>query len=343
MTSRTTPQQLATDPAALVRFASLEWQQLSHYERLELVRGVAELGHPTNVQVFGGLLDRMEDPVFQAQILSALDLSALGGVIPDFLERLLASPDNRVRANAVEALGQARDERLRVVVRPLLADPDNRVRANACVHLWRYPEERGQVQSVLEQMSATDDPWVRTSAIFACARLKDPAFDPLLVRALEDSYEPAVLQSLRALAERGTPGLAPHLQRLLADQTRGTALHQAAAEAALALPVLEPAIMGDLLRAIGAIGDRELQDRYLRDLARYDAPALPEKLLEMLERLKSDQYHLCQRLLELMGKVGRPEHRARLAKLATGSLALYADIVEQTVRNIGRRRSWWGA
>jgi HEAT repeat protein len=343
MTPRITPQQLATDPAALIRFANLEWQELSHYERLELVRGVAELGPPANVQVLGGLLEHLEDPVFQAQILSALDLSGLGGSVPAFFERMLASPDNRVRANAIEALGQARDERLRCLVKPLLSDPDNRVRANACVHLWRYPEERSRVQSALEEMALMDDPWSRTSAIFACARLKDPAFDPLLYRSLEDSYEPAVLQALRALTQRGAPGVGPYLKNLLADQTRGTSLQQAAAEAALALPVLDPALLGDLLRAVGSIGERELQDRCLRELGRCKAPELPDRLLELLERLQSDQYHLCQRLLELMGKLGKPEHRARLTRLSKGPLGLYADIIEQAIRSIGRRRSWWGS
>lgn len=342
MTIKTSAQQLASDLSGVPGYLRGEWEGLSHYEKIEVIRQAGGLPAPQNVLLLGELFQHLESPVFQAQILSTVVLPGSEGQAPEFLEAALRSTNSRIRANAIEALSGLAGERLRASVEPLLADEDNRVRANACIYLWAYEDTRGAVKSALEEMAGSSDPWTRASAVFAAGKLLDPALDPILEAALDDDYEPGVVAAVRGLVHRKYPHLVRRVAAFLADPRRGTALWHAAAEALEKLSGAGPDVEDALLQALGSTGDRELQDKLLAVLARQESPTVAGKVLDYVERLDAGEYHLCQRLLDVIGRQGLPEHRARLEAMAAGKLALYADLVAKAVKEISRRhRRWW--
>ncbi|MBI3890959.1 MAG: HEAT repeat domain-containing protein [Candidatus Wallbacteria bacterium] len=297
MTVKTTAQQLASDLSGVAGFLREEWEVLSHYERIELIRQAGALPAPDNLKLLAELFERLDSPVFQAQILSAVVISGTGAVVPGFLEAALRNGNSRIRANAVEALAGLQGERLRAAVIPLLNDEDNRVRANACVYLWVYEDVRPQAKSTLETMAVSNDPWTRASAVYAAGQLADVTLEPILVAALDDQYEPAVIAAVRALLIRGYPHLVRRVAGFLADARPSTALWHACADALAKLDGRGPDVEDGLLHALANTGDRELQ---------------------------------------------LPEHRERLGALASGKLALYADLLDRAVKEISRRQKrWW--
>jgi class 3 adenylate cyclase len=110
------------------------------------------------------------------KVLSAL-LSAIGRLAgPARIERMivafkpfLASSDERIIANAVEALGFARDARCTDLVLPLLASLNNRVKANAAMAL--FAAGRIEVIDTLKPMLMHSEALMRASAAFAIGEL----------------------------------------------------------------------------------------------------------------------------------------------------------------------------
>jgi class 3 adenylate cyclase len=85
------------------------------------------------------------------------------------LGRFLESPDERIVANVVEALGQVRTPNATDLVLPLLASRNNRVKANAAMAL--FAAGRVEVLGTLKPMLMHSDPLMRASAAFAIGEL----------------------------------------------------------------------------------------------------------------------------------------------------------------------------
>lgn len=86
------------------------------------------------------------------------------------LYKLLSDKNDRVRANAVEAIGQSMDRKtvLRYLDR-LLEDENNRARANAAMAVWLMGERRGF--KVLFEMSLSEDLYVSSSGLYGMGEI----------------------------------------------------------------------------------------------------------------------------------------------------------------------------
>jgi class 3 adenylate cyclase len=85
------------------------------------------------------------------------------------LAPFLESPDERIVANTIEALGQARSPRCMDQVLPHLSSRNNRVKANAAMAL--FAGGRAEVVGTLKPMLMHSDPLMRSSAAFALGEL----------------------------------------------------------------------------------------------------------------------------------------------------------------------------
>ena len=113
------------------------------------------------------------------------------------IERFLHHVDERVRANAVEALGKLGRPLPEDQLETLMADPSNRVRAN--VVLLRWETERDEMKElVLKELEATDVKRQRC-ALFLLGKLRpfEEAADLLCKRLVDSSIH------IRRLACRG--------------------------------------------------------------------------------------------------------------------------------------------
>ena len=129
---------------------------------------------------------------------------------------------------------------------------------------------------------------------------------------------------------------------MLASDDVSTALWMAAADALKELTAEFSAEHAEsLLHALMNTGDKELQERLMQLLSERSDRDSADRILSSLEERDVD-FHVCRRLLEVVGKTGTKAHRSRLDSLARGRLAMYGDVIEQAKKEISRRHGrWW--
>jgi class 3 adenylate cyclase len=143
--------------------------------RLQAVLSVAKLGDPRDDAAFDALIGRFgKEP--SDKVLSAL-ITAVGKLTTEaraersiaVLKPFLDSPNERIVANAVEALGQPRSARCTDLILPKLGSRHNRVKANAAMALFAA----GHIEVIdsLKPMLMHSDPLMRSSAAFAIGEL----------------------------------------------------------------------------------------------------------------------------------------------------------------------------
>ena len=104
------------------------------------------------------------------------------------IETLLSDENERVRANAAEALWDWEEPHLTQVFSRLLTDPNHRVVGNAIIGLYL----RGDLRSTdaIQRLNSHPDPLFRAAGIWAMGRSKDPRYRPQLARMLAESSGP---------------------------------------------------------------------------------------------------------------------------------------------------------
>jgi HEAT repeat protein len=144
--------------------------------RLEAVTALQDKAAPEAISVLLGHLPREEDPfVLSALILALARLGAVEAVTA--LLPYVEHTNDRVRANAVEALGTLAEQLRRRLI-PLLEDPSNRVSANAIIACHRLAGV--DVRPALRRLLTSEAAAPRRSGVYAILNLGDPELDQLL-------------------------------------------------------------------------------------------------------------------------------------------------------------------
>ena len=112
---------------------------------------------------------------------------------------MLAEPDSRVRANAVEGLWETRSSLAAALFREAALDPDHRVAANALIGLHCCGETEGVITDVLGNMLRSQNPLARSAAAFASGYIMDVNSTSALEGLLRDRDASVRGQALRAL------------------------------------------------------------------------------------------------------------------------------------------------
>jgi HEAT repeat protein len=163
-----------------------------------LIRALTKVLENQYVKYAGRLVDLLltkEDDLkvvsYVLRILGELKCREYIAQIAPFLK----ASDDRVRANAVEALGRI-GRNLDILV-PFLKDPNNRVRANAMVAL--KDGDYVDVIPAVYDMIAHEDPIFRRSSIYAIKQLKDERALDALEHLAQDADETVKSQAIEAL------------------------------------------------------------------------------------------------------------------------------------------------
>jgi hypothetical protein len=118
---------------------------------------------------------------------------------PEWVRKMLADPDARFRANAVEGLWETRTAAASAVFREAALDPNPRVMANALVGQHFTGQTDVDVAEALRNMAQKREPTARASAAFAMGRLQDASHIPVLECLLKDGDQSVRSQALHAL------------------------------------------------------------------------------------------------------------------------------------------------
>jgi hypothetical protein len=117
----------------------------------------------------------------------------------EWVRKMLADPDVRVRANAVEGLWETKIASAGAVFREATLDPDHRVRINALLGLHYMGDTGVDVRAALEKIAGAPNPGARAAAAFAMGRIKDAIYVPVLESLLKDGEQQVRRQALQAL------------------------------------------------------------------------------------------------------------------------------------------------
>jgi len=124
-------------------------------------------------------LGQESDPMVVGKIYILLGRLYDARAVPCLLEGL-ANPDNRCRANAVEAIGMLGDPESLNYLIPFLEDPHNRVRGNAILALRAADgvDIRPPIMSLVEH----PEEFYQRTAVYVLAELQRPEYFPILQR-----------------------------------------------------------------------------------------------------------------------------------------------------------------
>lgn len=154
------------------------------------------------------------DPRIQAAILTALGLIHRRESV-EVIAQGLRSPDGRVRANAVEALGgyDLREPEAARYFQPLLRDENNRAAANAILAL--YPYDRDLSVASLQRMLKSKEALQRSSAAYIIGELQDPLLVQGLITMINTEQDRDVLNSsLRSIERIRNPEMKAGIAKL---------------------------------------------------------------------------------------------------------------------------------
>jgi hypothetical protein len=193
---------------------------------------VAEL--PPNRHILLTLAKLLRNPDPNIRSKAAL-LYARASNNPEWVRKMLADPDARVRANAVEGLWETRTEAAGAVFKEAALDPDHRVAANALVGLHLNGQTGVDVMGALHGMTRKPEPMARASAAFAMGRTNDASYAPMLECLLKDGDQSVRGQALQALIR-----IRRHGAEECAEQASSVATEEVTAPAELVPPEVAP-------------------------------------------------------------------------------------------------------
>lgn len=164
------------------------------------------------------LLAVLEAPKVEETYLSSVVSEFLRKGLPEDLprlERLLAHPNARVRANAVEVFAAKGNGSHVPLLQPLLRDKNNRARGNVILALARLGYDR--VSEPIEAMLEMSVISMRETAVYVLSQLNAPFVQGLLIRCLADPYDGIRLRAVKALARIPSRETVMALKRSLND------------------------------------------------------------------------------------------------------------------------------
>jgi len=175
--------------------ALLKDEKLDEYTKVKIAMCFRKIADYNCIQ---NLLEIAQ--VTSSNKLKATIISSIGHLDPkcciDELIKYLNHPDNRVRANAVEALAESSDPEISRLLFPLLLDNDNRVRANVIKILYRFSNV--SIHNSLVEMARSKNKWMRASAAYAMKEMQYKEGLDIIKKLLDDPEIIVKLHAIRA-------------------------------------------------------------------------------------------------------------------------------------------------
>jgi HEAT repeat protein len=118
---------------------------------------------------------------------------------PEWVRKMLADPDARIRANAVEGLWETKAPSAGAAFREAVLDSDHRVQINALLGLHYIGDTSVDVRAAFEKIISSPEPAIRAAVAFAMGRIMDSSCVPALEGLLKDEDQQVRRQALQSL------------------------------------------------------------------------------------------------------------------------------------------------
>jgi HEAT repeat protein len=118
---------------------------------------------------------------------------------PEWVLKMLADPDVRIRANAVEGLWETKAENAAAVFKEAALNTDHRVQINGLLGLHYLGDTSVDLRAALEKIASSPSSVVRAAVAFAMGRIMNAAYVPALEGLLKDENQQVRRQALQAL------------------------------------------------------------------------------------------------------------------------------------------------
>lgn len=148
---------------------------------IETLRKIDDSGTAENLV---SMLNKETSVKIRASIIAIIGERGMTDMIAAVKEHL-SFDDDRVRANAVEAIQKIGSEEDIVDLFPLIDDPNNRVKANVMTALWKLGKFY-RIEKIAE-MLGSENALMRSSAVYALGEIKSVECIRLLEKHLGDS------------------------------------------------------------------------------------------------------------------------------------------------------------
>ncbi|MBF0407483.1 MAG: HEAT repeat domain-containing protein [Candidatus Riflebacteria bacterium] len=184
-----------------IKVLSLIWDQITIHSDIDIPSSIAD-GDPFIRATFAKILtqtSRLEDK--------------------KYLFNLLNDTDNRVIANAIEGLANAREiinDDVISRMQSLVVNGNNRLRANSLITLWKLGMQN--LDYYLLEMLSNSNKLFQTSGIYALGEIKEAKFLPVLIKYLRNNdadFRRNAVVSLGKYSE--FPNVAEYVKRLAND------------------------------------------------------------------------------------------------------------------------------
>ncbi len=178
----------------------------------------------------------------------------------------LRNSDDRVRANAVEALDRMSlpPKQKFQLLRPLLADTNNRAMANAAVAI--HQADLKLALTTVATMLKNPDKWFRASSAWCLGRIQSPQSASWLVRLTKTEAEPEVLAvCLKALEHYPTAEVTARVVEVMANE--------------------EPSVRQQAARLLGLIAESSQIQGLFEAYQKEDEPVVRSALVNAMGRL----------------------------------------------------------
>ncbi|MDI6641908.1 MAG: HEAT repeat domain-containing protein, partial [Elusimicrobiota bacterium] len=145
-----------------------------------------------------------------------------------FQQIVSISPQARQRAERVELIEEAlKDEKnpkvAEQLLAPFLTDPNNRVRANAAKAIYRHNKKAAL--TTLEQMTKSDNKWMKISAAWAIGEIKSPEAAVFLAPLLTDQDQHVrqrAIKSMENIISANPPQVVANIQKKISTELEQT-------------------------------------------------------------------------------------------------------------------------
>lgn len=237
---------------------------------------LARTGDAAAANLLRKALEKEEDPRVQSVLIAGLPRMHAGA---EAVEPLLASPDARVRANALEALARLSSPRAVALAGKHLASEEPRPRASAAVAVALNAQDKPamvQALTCVRDMLVSPDATTRAAACWAMGRIGHRSLVRALAERLGDPDLVVRRQAALGLERVWSPAALPALQAAAADPANA----EFRPVLARAIDRIEDRTRHEVAAALGTLS-REQRDKLavrLADLGRDEVALLARAL-----------------------------------------------------------------
>ena len=158
----------------------------------------------------------------------------------------LHSRDARLRANAIEAIGELKltEEELLQRISPFINDPNNRIRANAILALAKITPEKVKAQII--EMCNSDDVQLRRSAAFILCMIPPNDFFKEAEKLIVDENETVRKRMIQSLKNFPHEFISSNINKVLSDENKW--IRKYAVDMVAAIPAFESSPIINILK-----------------------------------------------------------------------------------------------